>query len=163
MAKSANACVLWACSWLLLSVSQGAMAIGVSIRGVIVAPPACIVNGGGTLNVPFGSNLITTRIDGVNYRRSVPYTVTCTGGPSNGMSIRLQGVSSGFDGTVLATNNNDLGIKLFINGAAWPLNNAVSFTYPILPAMEAVPVKRPAATLHAGTFSTSATLVVVLQ
>lgn len=48
-----------------------------TIRAVIVAPPPCVINSGGTLNVPFGNDLLTSRIDGVNYRREVPYTVTC--------------------------------------------------------------------------------------
>ncbi len=106
---------------------------------------------------------MTTRVDGVNYRRSVPYTVTCTGQPSNGMTLKLQGVGAGFNSAVLGTNNVNLGIKLFINGADWSLNNTVNFTYPDLPTMEAVPVKKPASTLSAGAFSASATLVVALQ
>ncbi|WP_019410586.1 fimbrial protein [Pseudomonas psychrophila] len=163
MARSANACAILACSWLLLVVSQRVLAIGVSISGVIVAPPVCIINGGNTLNVPFGNDLMTTRVDGVNYRRSVPYTVTCTGQPSNGMTLKLQGVGAGFNSAVLGTNNVNLGIKLFINGADWSLNNTVNFTYPDLPTMEAVPVKKPASTLSAGAFSASATLVVALQ
>ena len=57
----------------------------------------------------------------------------------------------------------DLGIKLFINGALWPLNNTVNFTYPTLPRMEAVPVKRIGSVLSAGAFSASATVVVALQ
>lgn len=163
MAKPACSYAVWACSWLLLAVSQSALAIGVSIRGVIVAPPTCIINGGSTLNVPFGNDLMTTRVDGVNYRRAVPYTVTCTGLPSNGMTIKLQGSGAGFNSAVLGTNNVNLGIKLFINGVAWSLNNAVNFTYPSLPTMEAVPVKNPVGTLSAGAFSASATLVVALQ
>lgn len=163
MAKSASACALWACGCLLLAASQTALAVGVSIRGVIVAPPTCIINAGSILHVPFGNDLMTTRIDGVNYRRAVPYTVTCTGLPSNGMTLKLQGTGSSFNSALLGTNNVNLGIKLFINGAAWSLNNTVNFTYPSLPAMEAVPVKRPASTLSAGAFSASATLVVALQ
>lgn len=151
------------CSGLLLAVSQSALAVGVSISGVIVAPPTCIINGGSTLNVPFGNDLMTTRIDGTNYRRAVPYTVTCTGLPSNGMTLKLQGTGAGFNSSLLSTNNANLGIKLFINGVAWSLNNLVNFTYPSLPTMEAVPVKNPTGTLSAGAFSASATLVVALQ
>ena len=106
---------------------------------------------------------MTTRIDGVNYRRAVPYTVSCVGLPSNGMTLKLQGIAASFNNTLLGTNNTNLGIRLYINGAPWFLNNPVNFTYPILPAMEAVPVKRDASTLSAGAFSASATLVVALQ
>ena len=57
----------------------------------------------------------------------------------------------------------DLGVKLFVDGADWPLNTAVKFTYPTLPAVQAVPVKRPGSTLTGGGFTAAATLVVVLQ
>lgn len=153
-----------ACGAALLPLCEGAMAqVSVYIRGVILAPPPCVINAGSTLNVPFGDDLMTTRIDGVNYRRSVPYTLTCGPQPSNNMKITLQGTGAGFGSAYLGTSKSDLGIKLLLNGAAWPLNNAVNFTYPTLPVIEAVPVKNPGSTLTGGAFSASATLVVALQ
>lgn len=153
-----------ACGAALLPLCEGVMAqVSVSIRGVILAPPPCVINAGSTLNVPFGDDLMTTRIDGVNYRRSVPYTLTCGPQPSNNMKIILQGTGAGFGSAYLGTSKSDLGIKLLLNGAAWPLNNAVNFTYPTLPVIEAVPVKNPGSTLTGGAFSASATLVVALQ
>ena len=163
MAKAVNARSLCVCSLLLLAISEAALAqVTLAIRGVIMAPPSCVINGGSTLNVPFGNALMTTRIDGLNYRRKVPYTVTCTGLPSNGMTLKLQGTGAGFDSAFLSTSNADLGIKLFINGVVWPLNNTVSFTYPTLPSMEAVPVKKSGSVLNAGTFSASASATVVV-
>lgn len=153
-----------ACGAALLPLCEGVMAqVSVSIRGVILAPPPCVINAGSTLNVPFGDDLMTTRIDGVNYRRGVPYTLTCGPQPSNNMKITLQGSGAGFGSAYLGTSKSDLGIKLLLNGAAWPLNNAVNFTYPTLPVIEAVPVKNPGSTLTGGAFSASATLVVALQ
>ena len=153
-----------ACGAALLPLCEGVMAqVSVSIRGVILAPPPCVINAGSTLNVPFGDDLMTTRIDGVNYRRGVPYTLTCGPQPSNNMKITLQGSGAGFGSAYLGTSKCDLGMKLLLNGAAWPLNNAVNFTYPTLPVIEAVPVKNPGSTLTGGAFSASATLVVALQ
>ena len=153
-----------ACGAALLPLCEGVMAeVAVSIRGVILAPPPCVINAGSTLNVPFGDDLMTTRIDGVNYRRGVRYTLTCGPQPSNNMKITLQGTGAGFGSAYLGTSKSDLGIKLLLNGAAWPLNNAVNFTYPTLPVIEAVPVKNPGSTLTGGAFSASATLVVALQ
>ncbi|KQB52255.1 exotoxin [Pseudomonas endophytica] len=137
--------------------------LSVAIRGTIIAPPACVINSGGILDVPFGDNLMTTQIDGVQYRKPVQYTVVCTGGGSDAMTLTLTGVGAPFDAQSLGTNKTDLGIKLFINGAAWPLNTSVKFTYPVLPALEAVPVKRSSSTLAAGAFSAAATLVVASQ
>ena len=164
MAKVAHVGAVVICGCWLLSIGQVVQAeVGLTIRGVIVAPPSCVINGGSTLNVSFGNDLMTTRIDGVNYKRGVPYTVTCTGHSSNGMTLKLQGTGASFDGTSLSTNNTDLGIRLFMDGNVWPLNSLQNFTYPTLPTMEAVPVKKPGSTLKAGTFSASATLVVAQQ
>ncbi|MCK6187394.1 MULTISPECIES: fimbrial protein [unclassified Pseudomonas] len=133
------------------------------IRAVIVAPPPCVINGGGTLDVPFGNDLLTSRIDGVNYRREVPYTVTCDSPFSNALTLELKGTGAAFDSRVLATRKADLGVKLFVNGADWPLNSAVNFTHPDFPVVQAVPVKRAGSQLTGGAFDATATLVVDYQ
>ena len=164
MAKSISTAAFLVCKGALWVFSPLVMAqVDVQIRGVIVAPPTCVINGGNTLNVPFGRDLLTTRINGVNYRRVVPYTLNCTGQTSNEMTLRLQGTGAAFDTSSLRTSNSDLGVKLYINGAAWALNTTTKFTYPNRPRMEAVPVKKPASKLRAGAFTASATLVVALQ
>lgn len=153
----AYGCLLW-------MLSQGAQAdVNVTISGVVVAPPSCVINGGNTLTIPFGDDLMTTRIDGTAYRRAVPYTVTCTNVPSNAMTLELKGAGAAFEAGVLATNKTDMGIRLLVNGVNWPLNSTVKFTYPTLPGMEAVPVKRAGSTLTGGAFSAVATLVVAQQ
>ena len=150
-------CLLWA-------LSQGAQAdVNVTISGVVQAPPPCEINRGITLNVPFGDALQTTRIDGINYQRVVDYEVSCSNPSSNAMTLELKGTRAAFDAKSLATSKTDLGVKLFVDGADWPLNTAVKFTYPTLPGVQAVPVKRPGSTLTGGGFTAAATLVVVLQ
>lgn len=148
--------------WLICG--QGAFADNrVSIRGVVLAPPPCVVNAAGTLLVPFGSDLMTTQINGVNYVKAVPYTVTCGPQPTNLMTLRLTGTGSGFDATALGTSKTDLGIRLMVDGVTWPLNTTVNFTHPSLPVVTAVLVKRTGRTLTAGAFSAAATLVVALR
>ena len=150
-------CLLW-------TLSQGVLAdVNVTISGVVYAPPPCVINGGSTLTVPFGDALQTTRIDGINYQRGVDYKVSCENPSSNAMTLELKGTGAAFDAKSLATSKADLGVKLFVDGADWPLNTAVKFTYPTLPAVQAVPVKRPGSTLTGGGFTAAATLVVVLQ
>ncbi|MCS3512213.1 MULTISPECIES: fimbrial protein [Pseudomonas] len=149
---------------LLWAVSQGVQAdTSLIIRAVIIAPPPCVINGGSTLNVPFGNDLLTSRVDGVNYRRNVPYTVTCDAPFSNAMKLELRGTGASFDGRVLSTRNPDLGVKLFVNGTDWPLNAAVNFTHPNFPVVQAVPVKRAGSRLAGGAFDAAATLVVDYQ
>ncbi len=149
---------------LLWAVSQDVQAeTSLTIRAVIIAPPPCVINAGSTLDVPFGNDLLTTRIDGVNYRRDVPYTVTCDSPFNNAMKLELKGTGAAFDGRVLVTRKADLGVKLFVNGADWPLNTPVNFTHPNFPVVHAVPVKRAGSTLTAGAFDAAATLVIDYQ
>lgn len=149
---------------LLWAASQSVHAdSNLTIRAVIVAPPPCVINGGSTLDVPFGNDLLTSRVDGVNYRRAVPYTVTCNSPANNALTLELKGTAAAFDNRVLMTGKADLGVKLFANGADWPLNTVVKFTYPNFPAVQAVPVKRAGSKLTGGAFDAAATLVVDYQ
>lgn len=149
---------------LLWALSQGVQAdTSLTIRATIIAPPPCVINSGSTLNVPFGNDLLTSRIDGVNYRRNVPYTVRCDSPFSNALTLELKGTGAAFDNRVLVTRKADLRVKLFVNGADWPLNTAVNFTYPNVPVVQAVPVKRAGSKLTGGAFDAAATLVVDYQ
>lgn len=155
------------CYCLCLSLGQSVTArtseVAVNVSGVILAPAPCIVNGNNTLTVPFGSNLVAAQIDGVNYRKQVPYTVTCGPQPTNDMTIELQGGGASFDRALLMTSKSNLGIKFLVGGATWSLNSPVNFTYPTLPQMEAVLVAKPGSTLAGGVFSASATIVISLR
>lgn len=149
---------------LLWFVSQSVQAeTSLVIRAVIIAPAPCVINNGTTLDVPFGNDLQTSRVDGVNYRRGVPYTVICDSPFSNALTLELKGTGAGFDSRVLATRKADLGVKLFVNGTDWPLNTAVNFTFPNFPVVQAVPVKREGSKLTGGAFDAAATLVVDYQ
>ena len=88
--------VLLACGCLLLILCEGARAdVSVSIRGVVMAPVPCVVNGGSTLDISFGNEVVTNRVDGLNHRVTVPYTVTCGPQPTNSMTLTLRGVGPG--------------------------------------------------------------------
>lgn len=164
MAKSTGPWAVLIGGGLLWAASQGVLAeTSLTIRAVIIAPPPCVINSGSTLDVPFGNDLLTSRVDGVNYRRGVPYTVTCDSPFSNALTLELRGTGAAFDSTVLMTRKADLGVKLFVNGADWPLNRTVNFTYPNFPVVQAVPVKRAGSTLTGGAFDATATLVVDYQ
>lgn len=148
----------------LLICCQGAVGgNSVNIRGVVLAPPPCVINSGGTLNVPFGSDIRTTDVNGINNRKPVSYTLTCGTQPTNLMTLKLTGTGAGFNSTALRTSKSDLGITLEVGGVAWPLNTAVNFTYPNLPVVTAVLVKRTGSTLTAGSFTAAATLVQSLR
>ena len=164
MAKSTGSRAILIGGGLLWALSQGVQAeTNLTIRAVIIAPPPCVINSGSTLDVPFGNDLLTSRVDGVNYRRDVPYTVICDSPFNNAMKLELKGTGASFDSGVLVTRKPDLGVKLFVNGADWPLNTAVNFTHPNFPVVQAVPVKRAGSSLTGGAFDAAATLVVDYQ
>ncbi|MFC0228820.1 fimbrial protein [Serratia aquatilis] len=135
--------------------------VTVFVTGSVLAAPACVLNGNSTINVNFGNALQTTNIDGSNYTTPVPFTLSCTGNPST-LRLRFQGGVSSFASGVLATNITDLGIRLLKpNNSTLNLDEWFQFTYSATPpAIKAVPVKRPGATLPGGAFSSSATLLV---
>jgi type 1 fimbria pilin len=139
----------------------------ISVEVTVVAPLPCVINGGQTIEVDFGNDVVTKQVDGRNYRRPIPYTVQCTGNTTNAMTLQMQGngAGTGFQLNALRTNNPDLGIALYSDNGNNPLqlNNPIQFTYPAIPTLSAAPVKRSGGTLKAGTFSAGATIKVEYQ
>ncbi len=79
------------------------------------------------------------------------------------MRMQFSGTAPSWDTKVLTTNNTNLGIKLLQgsgSGTQLSLNTWLSFTYPTLPVLQAVPVKKTGSTLTAGAFNGNATLKV---
>lgn len=137
--------------------------VSLEVTGAIVAAPSCVINNNNTIEVNFGSQVATTGVDGVNYRRPVNYTLSCSGQYKNDMRLIIQGNGAGFDAGVLQTNRVGLGVALLNDGQRMPINTPLNFSYPTLPVLQAVPVKGTGVTLVAGTFEASATMLVVYQ
>ena len=133
----------------------------VTVKVTVVAQP-CSGNGGGLIEVKFG-DVMTTRVDGNNYRVPVNYTLSCPGGVPNAMKLQVKGNGASFDGTVLQTDARGLGIKLLQGSNKLPINTWLNFTYPNPPQLWAVPVKQPGVTLAGGQFQAVATLTVDYQ
>lgn len=134
----------------------------VTVKVTVVAPPSCIINDDRPIVVEFG-DVLTTRVDGSNYRLPVNYTLDCKDVLSNAMKLQVQGAGAGFDGTVLQTNKTGLGIELQQGDAKLPVNSWLNFTYPNKPDLWAVPVKQSGATLTGGEFTAGATMKVDYQ
>ncbi|EMD1301833.1 fimbrial protein [Serratia marcescens] len=140
---------------------QAATTIKVTVT--IVAQPPCVINNNNLIEVNFGNDVMTTRIDGSYKKQPVVYSVECKNAPNNAMKLQIQGNSAGFDSEVLKTNKDGLGVALLRNGNRQPINSWINFTYPTKPTLEAVPVKRVGATLRGGKFSAGATMKVEYQ
>ncbi|CAI1194786.1 fimbrial protein [Serratia liquefaciens] len=134
-----------------------------SFHGRLIEQAPCTVNSGEDISVDFGSELLTTKIDGNNYIKTVDYSLVCKGNTRNTMKMKVQGNATTFNASALQTNMADLGISLRAKGAALAINNWVNFTYPDKPVLQAVPVMRAGSTLSGGDFMAAATLMVSYQ
>lgn len=134
----------------------------VTVKVTVVAPLPCVINDDRPIDVEFG-DVMTTRVDGDNYKMPINYTLSCTGGTSNAMKLQVKGSGATFDATVLQTNKAGLGIELRQSDGKLAVNSGLNFTYPNKPELWAVPVKQAGATLTGGEFSAGATMAVSYQ
>ncbi len=138
----------------------------VTVKAIILDGPRCSIvgNAAGRIDVPFGDTLRTDMIDGVNYEKPIPFSLSCSGSPST-LRFKFSGnTGATFDPNVLATSFPDLGVRLLKpDGSALNLNDEFAVTVIGAPAFKAVPVQRPGATLPTGSFSASATLTMEVQ
>ncbi|MFC0226925.1 fimbrial protein [Serratia aquatilis] len=141
-----------------------------TLDGYLILPPVCTLNNNAQIEVPFG-NVGVRKVDGVQYKKPIPYTLVCTGDTSKPWTVSLTftGTVAPFatdNATLLANspqNGNRLGIKLLRNGVALPLNTAITIDPASPPTLEAVPVKQPGSTLLADPFNATGTLRVTYQ
>ncbi len=133
-----------------------------NVTGNIILPPPCVINGDQLIAVDFTNEVMTTRVDGINYRQQVPYTLVCTGQTSNALKMQILGMDAGFQGA-LQTTKGDLGIALSNGDQPMPINSVLNFTLPDQPNLFATLVKRPGTTLTAGDFAAGATMVINYQ
>ncbi|CNK15690.1 exported pilin protein [Yersinia mollaretii] len=136
-------------------------AVNVTVN--IFAAPPCVINSNSMITVDFGDDLLTSRIDGVNYMKPVNYSLNCTAAASNAMKMSIKGDGATLDASYLRTSNTGLGIKLMNSGQPFALNTALNFTYPAVPVLQAVPIKQTSAALATGLFTAAATMVVEYQ
>lgn len=133
-----------------------------NITGTILLPPPCVINGDQEISVNFTDEVMTTKVDGINYRQPVIYTLACSGASANALKMQIRGIDSGFVNS-LQTSNTNLGIALSSDGLTLPVNSWLNFNLPNQPALFATLVKRPGTTLKAGLFTATATMLVDYQ
>ncbi len=134
-------------------------------KGTLIAPPPCVINGGTVIEVNFGDDLVTSRIDGINYRKDIEYSLDCRNAGTNTVKMQVKGTGASFDGTVLATvERKDLGIGLLTGSATkMNINSWINVQFGDTPRLRAVPVKAEGSQLQSGTFSSGATMMIEYQ
>ncbi|BED45215.1 fimbrial protein [Escherichia coli] len=157
---------------LLLLCTCGGVALAagddITFHGTLVAPPACAISDGKTLEVEF-RDLIIDSINGDYGRKEVVYGLSCdsdTRDPEWNMTLTWTGTQTAYNDSAIETDVPGFGIELQHDGQPFKLNtpltiNATDFTQK--PKLEAVPVKSADAVLSDTTFSAYATLRVDYQ
>jgi type 1 fimbria pilin len=147
---------------MLLCIANTAFASTVTVRGTVQMPASCVINDGNPITVSF-DEVLTTRIDGQNYRRPVQYTLNCPALSSNALQMKITGTAAGFSSGALQTSVGGLGIRLEADGQLLPVNSGYNFTWPQAPRLYATPIKQPGIALRGQDFSASASMVIDYQ
>jgi len=147
---------------LLSSFAAYSYDINIGVSGNVVTPP-CIINSGQTIVVDFGDSIVTSKIDGVKYIKTLSYSLVCDGRPSDSMKMKVLGEPTSFDGKLLKTSSHNLGIRMIMDERPFPLNEWVNFYYTKQPILQAVPVKNNGGEIAGGIFTAGATLLVAYQ
>ncbi|MBB4820630.1 type 1 fimbria pilin [Pseudomonas alcaligenes] len=148
------ACVTWL---LFVFAQQPVSALAeenMKFSGRLVGPPACSFNEGTVLEVDFGE-MVTSKIDGKNYKKEVDYALTCSN--ASKVSLRFCCGAAGFEGAIYV-GVPDFGLKAYADDKALNIGDSYSFTYPNNPKLSFIPVKKQGATLKGGGFSAGTTL-----
>lgn len=136
-----------------------------NFKGHFLVTSSCTISDDKVIDIAFG-NVGVKKVDGVNFRQTVPYTVDCHGAAdSTSMELSVSGTPTAFDNAAVATDATGLGIQIQANGLPLKLNTSLNTTLSELQnlVLTAVPVKDPATELTAQTFSATATLKVEYQ
>ena len=133
--------------------------------GVLIQAASCEIEGHSTpILVLFGNDVITTRINGLNYMQNIDYKLNCSSNNAAGMRFQIKGPALNFSGRqVLDAGNNGLGIALYRDSGQINPNQWYSFNYPRLPRLSAAPIKRQNANLTLGQFAVISTFIVEYQ
>lgn len=137
----------------------------ITFTGTLIEPPVCTVSNGDDIEIQF-IDVIIDNIDGVNYRKDVPYQITCDPDITDDawvMTLTWTDTQTSYNDAAIQTDVTGLGIELQQNGQPFKLNTPLNVTPANLPKLKAAPVKASDATLTDGNFSAYATLQVDYQ
>lgn len=158
--------ICWPQRALLALCSMGlcsAASANLTFSGTLNEPPPCTIDAGNTIEVDFGDVGIK-RVDGVQYRKGVGYTINCgTDTLPWALKLSVNGTATTFDGAAVQTSVPALGIRVFQNNLPFSLNTPLDISLSSPPVLEVVPVKQPGATLAPARFSAVATLLAEYQ
>lgn len=131
----------------------------VTVMANVIATVPCTIDVSGVNPLNLGE-IVTTRVNGVNGKTLIPYTVICDSATNLKMTILTGNAATWYGQGTLATgglNYQNLGVQLLKeNGSPVVFNEAVSFHSSSQPKLYAVPVKRAGIELFADNFYSAA-------
>lgn len=130
----------------------------IEIKLTVTASPQCIINNDRPIEVDFGDAVITTSVDGFNYREPINFSLKCNGDTTKTMNMMILGAGADFNENNLKTSKENLSIALYSKGTVLALNKSKPFIYSEIPTLEAVLVKQSGKTLTEGIFTATATM-----
>jgi type 1 fimbria pilin len=135
-----------------------------AFKGQLIQSPNCTIDDGQVIDIAFGNNIGIRKLDGVNYRQTINYEISC--GESDfdwSMSLKISGQTTLFNPAALQTSVDGLGIEILQNGEPFILGKPLTIDPKRKPILQAVPVKDPNADLIATDFNVTATLTAEYQ
>ena len=98
-----------------------------TIRGILVETPECVVNNQEPIEVDFGEDVVISRINGVDYKKTrIMYSLLCTSLAKQGLKVTIIGEPAAFNTSLLATSKSALGIQLMHENAALSPGSSVA-------------------------------------
>ncbi|PNF13481.1 hypothetical protein A6J71_00120 [Enterobacter cancerogenus] len=152
---------------LTLTEACAADAQNLELKGTLVTPPPCSLNGDNTVYVPFGDKISIRKVaDGI-YRQPVTLDLQCEESSlAWQLTLTYTGIPATFDtedASVVSAQQADLGVKLFAGNQPLALDTPLKISGTTLPPLEAVLVQKPGSELKEGAFTANATLRVAYE
>lgn len=121
----------------------------------------CSINSGNKIDVPFGTDVDIGSIDGTTYDAqdiALKLSSAC-GERSISLTLNTDAKATSWDAGAFSTTKDNLGVKLFLNGTALPINKATSVSDPKSVKLKAVLSKNASKEPTPGAFTAVATLL----
>lgn len=133
------------------------------LKGTLITPPPCTLNGGNTIGVHFGDRVGIKKVASGIYRQPVDPGLVCEPGTESWqLTLSWSGTPAEFDttdrATVVSEQQAALGVTLYADGKPLALDEALPISAEAMPVLEAVLVQAPDAELEEGAFTARATL-----
>lgn len=153
-------------SMLLFSIEIcfSALAENMTLHGVLISPPPCLINSGNKIDVDFGDHLGINKINGMNYEKEIAYELNCsTDIGKEHIVLSLTGQSDKNNPNSLKTSVENLSIQIKVNGFVYTPGDPIVVNPQVPPVISVVPIKQSGKLLAEGQFNTVANLGIYIQ